>query len=118
MRRAVLLSLLIPCAAPAPRGAADTLAANGLRLVPVTDTGSAVTFAATAPGDPSRVFLVEQGDNSAKTAKIRVVRDGTLLGDPFLTVSNVSSGGETGLLSMAFAPDYATSGRFYVFSND
>ncbi|MEA2458515.1 MAG: hypothetical protein QOC95_1487, partial [Thermoleophilaceae bacterium] len=35
---------------------------------------------------------------------------------PFLDISSrVKSGGEQGLLSMAFAPDYATSGRFYVY---
>src|SRR5205085_4308194 len=108
MRRALLATILLTLL-PGAAQASDTLSANGLRLVPVADTGSAVTFAATAPGDPRRVFLVEQGNNTSKTATIRVVRDGALLPDPFLTVTNVSSGGETGLLSMAFAPDYATS---------
>ena len=44
-----------------------------------------------------------------------VVRDGTPLAAPFLDIRGlVAFGGERGLLSMAFPPDYATSGRFYV----
>ena len=56
----------------------------------------------TAPrGDPRR-FVVERG------GRIRVVKGGRTLGQPFLDISDlVSTGGESGLLSMAFAPDYA-----------
>jgi hypothetical protein len=44
------------------------------------------------------------------------VLDGQKLATPFLDISgDVKSGGEQGLLSMAFAPDYASSGRFYVY---
>ena len=58
-------------------------------------------------------FVVEQG------GRIMVVRDGRKLGTPFLDISSqVTSGGEQGLLSMAFAPDYASSGRFYVYFTD
>jgi glucose/arabinose dehydrogenase len=68
----------------------------------------------TAPaGDRRRVFVVEQG------GKIRVLRDGRTLGKPFLDLSDkTSAGGERGLLSMAFAPDYARSGLFYVDYTD
>ena len=42
-----------------------------------------------------------------------------MLGTPFLDISDlVTTGGESGLLSMAFAPDYARSGRFYVYYTD
>ncbi len=71
-------------------------------------------FTAAPPNDP-RVFVVEQGNTTTKTAEIRVFKDGALQPTPFLTVPNVDAGGERGLLSMAFAPDYATSGLFYVF---
>src|SRR4051812_47104572 len=65
------------------------------------------------PGDTHRVFVVEQG------GRIRVVRDGKKLSKPFLDVSGaISAGGERGLLSMAFAPDYAQSGLFYVDYTD
>jgi glucose/arabinose dehydrogenase len=61
------------------------------------------------PGDRRRIFVVEQGGT------IRVVRDGHTLSRPFLDIrGRVQVGGEQGLLGMAFAPDYATSGRFYV----
>ena len=44
---------------------------------------------------------------------------GRVLGTPFLDIGElVSTGGESGLLSMAFAPDYARSGRFYVYYTD
>ena len=68
----------------------------------------------TAPrGDTRRRFVVERG------GRVRVVRGGRVLGEPFLDISDrVSTGGESGLLSMAFAPDYARSGRFYVYYTD
>src|SRR5829696_4264259 len=66
-----------------------------------------------APGDPSRLFVVE------RPGMIRIVRDGRTNSTPFLDISSrVSCCGERGLLSMAFAPDYATSRRFYVFFTD
>jgi glucose/arabinose dehydrogenase len=50
---------------------------------------------------------------------IRVVRDGRELGAPFLDLRRrISRGDERGLLSMAFAPDYASSGLFYVYFTD
>ena len=62
------------------------------------------------PGDPSRVFVVEGGGT------IRLVKDGVTQPTPFLTIPEVYTGcNDCGLFSMAFAPDYATSGRFYVF---
>jgi glucose/arabinose dehydrogenase len=64
-------------------------------------------------GDNARVFVVE------RAGRIKVVRSGRKLGRPFLDIrGKVSEGGERGLLSMAFAPDYATSGRFYVCYTD
>jgi glucose/arabinose dehydrogenase len=64
-------------------------------------------------GERRRLFVVEQG------GRIRVVRDGRVLEQPFLDISGrVLAGGEQGLLSMAFAPDYAASGRFYVDYTD
>jgi glucose/arabinose dehydrogenase len=61
------------------------------------------------PKDRSRLFVVEQG------GKIRIVRKGRKLGRPFLDVSRrIVSGGEQGLLGLAFAPDYAKTRRFYV----
>jgi glucose/arabinose dehydrogenase len=56
-----------------------------------------------------RLFVVEQA------GQIRLIENGTLLQTPFLNISNrVSSNGERGLLGMAFPPDYASKGYFYV----
>ena len=68
----------------------------------------------TALGDASRLFVVEADGGS--TANIRLVLNGAVQATPFLTVTGVAhSFDEQGLFSMAFAPDYASSGRFYVY---
>jgi glucose/arabinose dehydrogenase len=62
-----------------------------------------------AGDDSRRLFVVEQG------GRIRIIRADTLLAAPFLDISDrVLSGGERGLLSVAFPPGFAASGRFYV----
>ena len=65
------------------------------------------------PLDRTVQYVVEQG------GRIRVVKSGTVLGTDFLNLTSaVVSGGERGLLGLAFSPDYATSGRFFVnFTN-
>jgi glucose/arabinose dehydrogenase len=64
------------------------------------------------PGDRERLFVVEQ------TGTIRIVRNGELLPRPFLDLRDrVHVSSEPGLLSLAFAPDYETSGLFYVAYN-
>jgi glucose/arabinose dehydrogenase len=74
---------------------------------------SAPVYVTAPPADKHRLFVVEQA------GRIRVVKDGHKLAKPFLDISSqVQSGGERGLLSMAFAPDYKSSGRFYVYFTD
>ncbi len=86
--------------------------AGGLRLVSLGRFADPVYV--TAPSaDRSRVFVVEQG------GAIRVVRGGRRLRRPFLDLrGRVTAGGEQGLLSLAFAPDYARTRRFYVNYTD
>jgi glucose/arabinose dehydrogenase len=92
--------------------AAAHSAARGVKLTKI-GSFSSPTYLAQAPGDLRRLFVVEQG------GRIRVLRDGHMLGTPFLDIAPlVVSGGEQGLLSMAFAPDYASSGRLYVYYTD
>jgi glucose/arabinose dehydrogenase len=60
-----------------------------------------------------RLFVVEQ------SGRIRIVENGQLLSTPFLDISSrISSGGEQGLLSVAFPPGYASKGHFYVNYTD
>jgi glucose/arabinose dehydrogenase len=67
----------------------------------------------TAPRGDSRRFVVE------REGRIRVLKGGRVLGTPFLDISSrVTTGGESGLLSMAFARDYRTSHRFWVYYTD
>ncbi|CAQ72131.1 conserved hypothetical protein; similar to Glucose/sorbosone dehydrogenase; putative secreted protein [Cupriavidus taiwanensis LMG 19424] len=67
----------------------------------------------TAPAGDARLFVVE------RAGRIRIVRDGALLATPFLNIEALTTtDGERGLLSMAFDPDYANNGRFYVYYTD
>ena len=98
---ALLLLLLLPASA------------HGLTLEPVGTFAAPIAVVA-PPGDASRLFVVERGGT------VRLIKDGARLEAPFLTIpsSELSTGGERGLLAMAFAPDYATSGRLYTYSTD
>jgi len=73
-------------------------------------TGFEQPVLAVGAGDGSnRLFVVEL------TGRIRVIKGSAVLPEPFLDLSDlISTGGERGLFSVAFPPDYATSGRFYV----
>ncbi len=65
-------------------------------------------YVTSAPGDPDTLYVVEQ------PGTIRIVRNGKIAGT-FLDIrSLVVSGGEQGLLSMAFSPHYASNHLFYV----
>jgi glucose/arabinose dehydrogenase len=94
----------------APTPTAKAAASRGVKLVRIGRFQAPVYLTA-PPGDRTRLFVVEQG------GRIRVVRKGRTR--TFLDISNdVQSGGERGLLSMAFAPDYKSSRRFYVYFTD
>jgi len=71
-------------------------------------------LAVTSAGDGSgRIFVTEQG------GQIRIVRDGTLVASPFLDISTrITSGGERGLLGLAFHPDFPTDPRIFVNYTD
>jgi glucose/arabinose dehydrogenase len=65
-----------------------------------------------APGDPTTLYVVE------RPGVIKIVKNGSVAGT-FLDIrSRVKSGGEQGLLSIAFHPQYATNHRFYVDYTD
>jgi glucose/arabinose dehydrogenase len=100
-RRLVVLLTALALALPASASAA-------VQLVPVGTFASPMYVTAPA-GDTHRIFVVQRG------GAIRVVRDGAVLATPFADLGPLPTDGERGLLSMAFPPDYATSGLFYVY---
>lgn len=75
-------------------------------------------LATAPPGDVHRVFIVEQD------GRIRIVKDGVLLGTPFLDVTSITrapgdgGGDEQGLLGLAFSPTYESDGLFFVYHTD
>jgi glucose/arabinose dehydrogenase len=68
-------------------------------------------FVGAPPGDTGRLFIVE------KTGQIKILdlASGQVMASPFLDVSNqILTDGERGLLGLAFDPDFASNGLFYV----
>jgi glucose/arabinose dehydrogenase len=99
-RRAILAAVLLSMLVAAPAAAAPSLTSVGTFDQPV--------HVAAPPGDP-RLFVVE------RPGRVQVVANGqrTLFLDATSVVN--AAGDEQGLLSIAFAPDFATSGLYYVF---
>jgi glucose/arabinose dehydrogenase len=103
----------------APRGERDGTTAAGaaqaresVRLKRIGRFDSPL-YVTAPPGDRKRLFVVEQG------GRVRLLLNGRRVKRPFLDLTSlVKSGGEQGLLSIAFAPDYSRSGRFYVDYTD
>lgn len=91
------------CATPGvlPALKAQTLVSTGLTK-PV--------YVAQPPGSTD-LYIVEEAGH------IKILRNGTLLPTAFLDIpdTQLPSGGEGGLLSIAFHPDYATNGRFFTY---
>ncbi|MGQ0715608.1 MAG: PQQ-dependent sugar dehydrogenase [Gemmatimonadaceae bacterium] len=112
MRRALTLAL-----AAAVLGCNDPSGPNGidavrLTMLPVADGLTAPVFL-TAPAGDTRSFIVE------RNGRVRILANGALLATPFLDIRDrVNFTGERGLLGMAFHPQYATNGFFYVYYVD
>lgn len=83
--------------------------AEPLGLQPVHSGFSGLVFVTHAGDGSGRLFIVEQN------GRILISKFGTLLIQPFLDItSNVTCCNERGLLGLAFDPNYASNGRFYV----
>jgi glucose/arabinose dehydrogenase len=62
-----------------------------------------------APGDRERLYVVEQG------GRIQIILSGQVQQTPFLDIADrIRTGGERGLLGLAFHPDFSSNRRFYV----
>ena len=95
---------LAPSPSPSPSPTPTSIRLHAL----VTGLSQPV-YVTAPPGDALRLFIVEKG------GRILIFKDGALLATPFLDLGGqVSTGGEQGLLSMAFHPNYAANGRFFV----
>jgi glucose/arabinose dehydrogenase len=85
---------------------------DSIQVVPAV-TGLVNPVFLTAPAGDSRLFIAEQ------RGTIRVVKNGVLLAAPYLDLrGRLTSGGESGLLGLAFHPNFALNGFFYVQYTD
>lgn len=83
-------------------------AQDSVRLQEVAQGLERPLFLASPPGDP-RLFVVEQ------PGRVRIIENGQLQATPFLDITDrVRSGGERGLLGLAFHPAFANNGWFFV----
>lgn len=90
---------------------------------PFDPTAFGIALEPFASGFESPVYLIGPDDGSnrlfvvERAGRIRIIRDGAVLDEPFLDISGLveSGGAEQGLLSVAFPPDFASSGDFYVY---
>lgn len=88
-------------------------AATPLHTIRVASGLSMPLFVTSPPGDTARVFIVEQRGTDNR-GRIKILRNGVVLARAFLTTAALPTDGEQGLLGLAFAPDYATTGRFFI----
>ncbi len=97
----------------------STAPATPLTTVKITGAYLRPLLVTSPPGDTSRLFIVEQDGT------IRIVKDGVLLPTAFLNISALTlspadpgADNEEGLLGLAFHPNYAVNGLFYVYHTD
>jgi glucose/arabinose dehydrogenase len=120
MLRAVLalsaLAVLLGTFGPQPARASP------LRAV----TWPTITLTSVVAGLSAPVHITHAGDGSGRifiterAGRIRILGGGSILAAPFLDITSVvrDTGSEQGLLSVAFPPDYASKGYFYVYYTD
>lgn len=82
---------------------------SAVTVTPVVTSGLTDPLYATyAPGDANGLYIVQQGGVITRYDKVA----GT---STTLSISDVGTGGERGVLGLAFHPDYASNGRFFVY---
>jgi glucose/arabinose dehydrogenase len=118
-----LLILTLACSASAETTTPPRTSAPGkppakmaklVKLERVVKSKHKPVFLTAAPGDTSGLLYVVEKDGY-----IRLLENGALDEAPFLEITDKVSGGpEQGLLGLAFHPDYAKNGRFFVNYTD
>ncbi|MHB9003542.1 MAG: PQQ-dependent sugar dehydrogenase [Coriobacteriia bacterium] len=89
------------------------LAAIDVMLEPLAKGLEQPLFVAEMPGSPGRLVVLQ------KTGRAVLLENGTATTSPFLDLSKrVSTSSEQGLLGLAFSPDFASNGRFYINYTD
>jgi len=108
MRKTAMAAAILGAAAFGKAGFAQPT----LQAVSVAQNLDQPTFVTGAPGDLNHLYITEKGTNG--TASIKVLDLTTKTVTNFLTISNVATDSEEGLLGLAFDPNYASNGDFYV----
>jgi glucose/arabinose dehydrogenase len=112
LRSLLWIAAIVACSSDSGTGPSPLPGDFTIQLIEVA-SGLSSPLYLTSPANDSRLFVVEQA------GRIRIIKNGQVLAQPFLDiVSRVSSGGERGLLSVAFHPSYAANGFFYVNFTD
>jgi glucose/arabinose dehydrogenase len=107
---AAAVAVALPGAACGQNGSA---AREQLRFRPFASGLDSPVYVAAPRSEPGRLYVVEQA------GLILVLQNGRLRTQPFLDIRRlVQSGGEQGLLSIAFHPNYVKNHRFFVYFND
>jgi glucose/arabinose dehydrogenase len=98
-----------PTQPPPPTTAAQPIGTFEIQLKPIVEGSLTRPDYLTHAGD-DRLFVVEQ------PGRIRIIKNGQLLDRPYLDITDkvTTRGNEQGLLSVAFHPDYAANGQFFV----
>jgi glucose/arabinose dehydrogenase len=105
--------LLVLAAVALPGAAVGQSRSAELTMRPFARGFDSPVYATAPSSEPGRLYVVEQ------PGVIRVLVNGQLRAKPFLDIrSLVKSGGEQGLLSVAFHPRYARNHRFFVDYTD
>ena len=101
------------CASGSDRTPSSPQRTNALRIVEIASGLDSPLHLAATRSEPNRLYVVEQA------GRIVVLENGRVRDEPFLDIDErVRSGGEQGLLSVAFHPNYAANRRFYVNYTD
>lgn len=106
MHPMTLSAITLVCLSALATPAAAQGFASSLRVAGIAN----VTAIAYPPGERNRLFILDQ------RGVIRILEQGsTLRATPFLDASAAVGGSQNGATGLAFAPDYATSGQFFIF---
>ncbi len=107
----VAVGLLVTAGVMCPASAT----AQGFETIRIASGLDRPLYLTTPTHDSSQLFVIEQHSGNV----LRVDRTGgAVAATPFLTISDLATGGEQGLLGLAFDPDYASNGYFYTNHTD